>query len=105
MNILSQVKFVTMKKQPFSPESLMNVFYKRNQVTWLELLNIIFMREASMFEKCALAKAIETLQTKSYIERLPGDTVQWTITETGRYQLSNYESGHQAFEMLGQTPN
>ena len=105
MNILFKAQYVTMKKQPFSPEALMHVFHKRNQVTWLELLNMIFMREASMFEKCALAKVIETLQTKSWIERMPGDTVQWTITETGRYQFSNFENGHQAFELLGQTPN
>ena len=105
MIILSKAPFVTMKKQPFSPESLLNVFHKRNQLTWLELLNIIFMREASMFEKCALAKTLELLQKKSWIERMPGDTVQWTITEAGRYYFSNYENGHQSFELFGQTPN
>ena len=94
-----------MKNQSFSSETLLNVFYKRNQATWLELLNIIFMREASMFEKCALAKALENLQKRNWIERLPGDTVQWVITETGRYYLANNENGHQAFELLGQTPN
>ena len=94
-----------MKKQPFSPESLLTVFHKRTQMTWLELLNSMFMREASMFEKCALAKALETLQKKAWIERLPGDTVQWTITETGRYYLTNFENGHQTFELFGQTPN
>ena len=94
-----------MKSQPFSSETLLNVFYKRNQATWLELLNFMFMREASMFEKCALAKALETLQKRSLIERLPGDTVQWTITESGRYYLANTENGRQAFELLGQTPN
>jgi hypothetical protein len=105
MNILFKAALVTMKKQPFSPESIMLVFHKRNQLTWLELLNLVFMREASMFEKCALAKMVESLQTKNWIERMPGDTVQWTITEAGRYQFANYENGHQAFELLGQTPN
>ena len=105
MNILVKAPFVTMKKQPFSAESILNVFYKRNQATWLELLNMVFMREASMFEKCALAKAVEFLQKKNWIERLPGDTVQWTITEAGRYYLTNIENGRQAFELLGQTPN
>ena len=105
MNILLTAPFVPMKNQTFSTETLLNVFYKRNEVTWLELLNIIFMREASMFEKCALAKALENLQKRSWIERLPGDTVQWAITEAGRYYLSNSENGHQAFELLGQTPN
>src|SRR5689334_18318874 len=105
MGILFKAQFVTMKKQPLSPEFIMSVFLKRSQLTWLELLNIIFMREASMFEKCALAKTLETLQKKSWIERLPGDTVQWMVTESGRYHFSNYENGHQAFEVLGQTPN
>src|SRR5688500_7326926 len=105
MNIPLKASFVAMKKQPLSSESLLNVFYKRSQVTWLELLNIIFLREASMFEKCALAKAVEFLQKKNWIERLPGDTVEWTITEAGRYHFANIENGRQAFELLGQTPN
>ena len=105
MLILTKATFVTMKKQPFTAETLLNVFHKRTQVTWLELLNIIFMREASMFEKCALAKALENCQKKTWIERVPGDTVQWTITESGRYHFSNIEDGRQAFEVLGQTPN
>jgi hypothetical protein len=103
--IISMTKFDTMKKFDISSESLMTLFDKRNQITWLELLNIIFQREASMFEKCALAKALEVLQSKSWIERVAGDTVQWTITESGRYQISHYRTSNEAFGYIGQTPN
>jgi hypothetical protein len=94
-----------MKKYNVSPEALMTIFDKRVQMTWLELLNVIFLREASMFEKCALAKNLEILQSKNWIERLPGDTVQWKITETGKYQINSFEKGTEAFNLLGQTPN
>jgi hypothetical protein len=105
MTILLKTQFEAMKKYNLSPEALMNIFDKRAQMTWLELLNVIFLREASMFEKCALAKTLEILQTRNLIERLPGDTVQWKITETGRYQLNSFEKGSEAFNLLGQTPN
>jgi|SwirhirootsSR3_FD_contig_61_2326996_length_420_multi_2_in_0_out_0_1 hypothetical protein len=105
MTIVFKAQFETMKKYNLTPEALMSIFDKRAQMTWLELLNVIFLREASMFEKCALAKSLEILQTKNWIERLPGDTVQWKITETGRYQFSSFEKGNEAFNLVGQTPN
>ena len=75
------------------------------RVVSIDVCLIIRVIEDRMFEKCALAKALENLQKRNWIERLPGDTVQWVITETGRYYLANNENGHQAFELLGQTPN